>query len=110
VRYGVEVLELEGKDKLTGLRLRDRATGAEETLQPAALFVFIGLSPNSDWIPAEIERDGSGFLCTDKTLETNMPGVFAAGDVRHGATNQAASAADEGPTVALMVREYLKEH
>ena len=71
-------------------------------------FVFIGLSPNSGWLPDAIKRDPYGFIETSATLETSVPGIFAAGDVRKGSTKQAASAAGEGATVALMVREYLK--
>ncbi|MEM7349366.1 MAG: FAD-dependent oxidoreductase [Acidobacteriota bacterium] len=108
VRYQTEVRELRGANRLEGLVIGERGRDASETLEPAALFLFVGLTPNSDWLPGEIERTEHGFLCTDRTLETSIPGVFAAGDVRAGATNQAASAAGEGTTVALMVREYLK--
>ena len=72
------------------------------------MFVFIGLQPNSGWLPATIERDEHGFVTTGLNLETTMPGVFAAGDVRKGSTKQAASAAGEGATAALMIREYLR--
>ncbi len=109
VRYNTVVQELLGKDRLEGLRIAAKEGGSEDVLSPAALFVFVGLSPNSEWLPEEIVRDEIGFVCTDRTLETAMPGVFAAGDVRRGSTQQAASAAGEGATVALMVREYLKE-
>jgi thioredoxin reductase (NADPH) len=71
------------------------------------VFVFIGLSPNTEWLPPEIELDQNGAIVTSPTLETSMPGVFAAGDVRQGSTKQAASAAGEGATVALMIRDYL---
>jgi thioredoxin reductase (NADPH) len=54
--------------------------------------------------------DEQGFIVTDKTLMTSLPGLFAAGDVRAGSTKQAASAAGEGATAALMIREYLKEN
>lgn len=108
VRFQTEVKELRGDGKLAEVVVRDRSTGDEETLHPAALFVFIGMSPNVDWLPEVFERDASGFLLTDKTLQTALPGVFAAGDVRAGATAQAASAAGEGATAALMVRGYLK--
>ncbi len=113
VRYNTSVRELQGANKLEGLIVGatdgDATVNGAETLNPAAVFLFVGLSPNSGWLPDNIERNDHGFLCTDKTLQTTTPGVFAAGDVRHGATNQAASAAGEGATVALMVREYLKE-
>lgn len=108
VRYGAQVEALLGDKKLEGVVVRQG--DQEETLRPAAAFVFIGLSPNSDWLPREVVRDDGGFVVTDRTLETRLPGVFAAGDVRAGSTHQAASAAGEGASVALMVREYLKEH
>jgi thioredoxin reductase (NADPH) len=56
-----------------------------------------------------VELDQNGFVETDKTLMTTLSGVFAAGDLRSGSTKQAASAAGEGATVALMIRQYLKE-
>ncbi|MFL5807399.1 MAG: FAD-dependent oxidoreductase [Roseiflexaceae bacterium] len=109
VRYNSEVQALHGDGRLAGLTIRDKRTGATEKIEPAGVFVFIGLSPNSGWLPAEIKRDQYGFVVTDATLATSLPGVFAAGDVRKGSTKQAASAAGEGATAALMIREYLKE-
>lgn len=107
IRYNTEVEEFQGEHKLSGLVVRDRKTSATETITPAGAFVFIGLSPNSQWLPSAIERDANGFVITSPTLETSMPGVFAAGDVRLGSTKQAASAAGEGATAALMIRSYL---
>src|SRR5262249_13910429 len=57
VRYNTEVTELHGESKLSGITIRDRKTGATERMEPAGVFVFIGLSPNSSWLPAEIRRD-----------------------------------------------------
>ncbi len=108
VRYNTAVQELHGDTRLRSVVVRDHITGASETLTPDGLFVFIGLSPNSSWLPATIQRDERGFIITSPTLETSIPGVFAAGDVRLGSTKQAASAAGEGATAALMIREYLK--
>jgi len=95
------------RGKLLGVDVVDRATGETKSWTPDGVFIFIGLSPNSDWLPPEIERDKYGFVKTDLNLETSMPGVFAAGDVRSGSTKQAAAAAGEGATAALMIREYL---
>jgi thioredoxin reductase (NADPH) len=108
VRYNTEVVELQGEGKLSGITLRNRSTGQTETIHPAGAFVFIGLSPNTGWLPPEIKRDQIGFVITDAMLQTSVPGVFAAGDARLGSTKQAASAAGEGATAALMIREYLK--
>ena len=108
VRYNTEVVQLHGESKLSGITIRNRETGLTETINPAGAFVFIGLSPNSGWLPAEVKRDKYGFITTNAMLETSLSGVFTAGDVRQGSTKQAASAVGEGATAALMIREYLK--
>ncbi len=80
-------------------------TFENEQLNAGAVFVFIGLTPNTKWLPQEIERDEYGFVGTRPNLETSMPGVFSAGNLRQGSTKQAASAAGEGATAAQMIRE-----
>lgn len=98
-----------GEDgRLAGVAVEDRATGQAYTWAYDGVFVFIGLSPNTGFVPVEIARDRFGFLQTDATLMTSMPGVFAAGDVRAGSTKQVVSAAGEGATAALMIRHYLE--
>lgn len=73
------------------------------------VFVFVGLEPNSQFLkPTPIRLDEIGFVITDQHLQTSMSGVFAAGDIRSGATMQIASAAGEGATAALKLREYLE--
>lgn len=110
VRYNTDVQRFVGDHKLRAMELRNSATGAVETINPKGAFVFIGLKPNSGWLPDMIKRDPYGFVVTSPTLETSVPGIFAAGDVRLGSTKQAASAAGEGATAALMIREYLRAH
>jgi alkyl hydroperoxide reductase subunit AhpF len=95
------------RGKLVGVEVLDRATNEVRIWHPDGVFIFVGLNPNSEFLPAEIERDRWGFVVTGSNLETTMPGVFAAGDVRAGSTKQAAAAAGEGATAALMIREYL---
>lgn len=81
------------------------------TINTDGVFVFIGLKPNSQFLSgSSIKTDNTGFILTDENLQTNMLGVFAAGDVRSGATMQIASAAGEGATAALKIREYLEGH
>jgi thioredoxin reductase (NADPH) len=70
--------------------------------------VFIGLSPNTELVKDVVQLDEFGFVQTDIGLQTSMPGVFAAGDVRAGSTKQAASAAGEGAGAALAIRRYLE--
>jgi thioredoxin reductase (NADPH) len=105
-----EVQEFLVEDRqLAGVRLLDKETGETEAWHPDGAFVFIGQRPNSGFLPSEIERDERGFVVTEHDLQTSMPGVFAAGDVRAGATAQAAAAAGEGAAVALMIRDYIAD-
>lgn len=74
------------------------------------IFVFVGLKPNTQFLAGtDVELDEQGLIKTNQHLETSMPGVFASGDVRSGATMQIASAVGEGATAALSIREYLDE-
>lgn len=102
------ILELRGKRKLEGIMAQDRATREVKDWNYDGIFVFIGLSPNSDAVKGLVETNQQGFVVTDQTLMTSVPGLFAAGDVRAGSTKQAAAAVGEGATAALMIREYLK--
>ncbi len=104
--HAIQAFQAE-RGKLQGVEVLDRASGETKVWHPDGIFIFVGLSPNSDFLPAEIQRDRFGFVVTGATLETTLPGVFAAGDVRAGSTKQAASAAGEGATAAIMIREYL---
>ena len=72
------------------------------------VFIFIGLLPNTGFLNGKLELDEIGLIKTNERLETSMKGVFAAGDVRSGATMQIASAVGEGATAALRIREYLE--
>lgn len=109
VMYHTEVKEFRGNKRLESVVLRNNQTGQEQEVRPGGVFVFIGLDPNSQWLKGALELDSYGFVISRNTLETSIPGVFAAGDVRAGSTKQVASAAGEGVTAALMVRAYLKE-
>jgi thioredoxin reductase (NADPH) len=104
------VKEFIGNHRLEAVVIEDRQSGQVNEWEYDGVFVFIGLSPNSGYLKEKIELDSHGFIVTSNTLMTSLPGLFAAGDVRAGSTKQAASAAGEGATAALMMREYLKEN
>jgi thioredoxin reductase (NADPH) len=85
-------------------------TGKTKEFATDGVFIFVGLLPNTQFLQnSKIKLDAMNFIETDATLQTNMPGVFAAGDVRSGATMQIASASGEGATAALKIREYLEK-
>ena len=117
VRVSTEIVGGGGDGWLTHLVLRDRASGAEETVDADDLYLSIGARPHTEWLPEEIARDERGFVLTggdiprDKAwplerdpfpLETSMPGVLAIGDARHGSVKRVASAVGAG-SIAIRV-------
>jgi thioredoxin reductase (NADPH) len=121
VRLGTDVVGGGGDGWLEHLVLRDRVGGSEETVNADGLFLMIGANPHTEWLPPEIDRDEQGFLLTGNDvhdgrtwpldrgpvlLETSMPRVLAAGDVRHGSVKRVASAAGEG-SVAIQLLHNL---
>ena len=102
------VEEFRGDGGLESILVKDLATAETREMRPGAVFVFIGLLPNTDFLRDVIDLDQYGFIVTQPNLETSLPGVFAAGDCRVGSTKQVVSAMGEGATAALMVREHLE--
>jgi thioredoxin reductase (NADPH) len=106
-----EVVEFKPKDdgsgKLGAVVLKDRESGELEEMHPAAAFVFIGLDPNTGFVEGSVDLDEDRLIVTDMGLQTSMPGVFAAGDVRSGSIKQLASAVGEGAAAAIGIRMYL---
>ncbi len=111
VHLGTLTDEIVGEDKFVKRVLGTvAATGEKKTFEVDGVFVFVGLKPNSEFLAdTVIELDEIGFIKTDNHLHTSMKGVFAAGDIRSGATMQIASACGEGATAALLIREFLEQ-
>jgi thioredoxin reductase (NADPH) len=128
VRVCTQVAECRGAGHLESLLLRDSAAGLEEEVPADWLFVFIGAAPRTDWLGGEVRRDGHGFVVTGPdlqqalpaderdpwalprppyALETSVPGVFAAGDVRLDSMKRVASAVGEGAMAVHLVHRYL---
>ena len=125
VRYNTEAVD--GDGRLSGLTLKDRTLGATETVPATALFILIGAKPHIGWLPDTLRRDRWGLVVTGTDLlqdgqppagwpldrppmplETSLPGVFAAGDVRHGSTKRVAGAVGDGSVAIRLVHEYLR--
>jgi thioredoxin reductase (NADPH) len=124
VRYHSKVRRLIGDERLEAVEIEDTETGKCDTLQTPAVFSFIGAVPCTKWLPAQIETDNNGFICTGRDvtrtaqwplerspfpMETSQPGVFAAGDVRSGSTKRVSSAVGEGAMAIRYVHEFLAE-
>jgi thioredoxin reductase (NADPH) len=102
-----EIVAIEGKVTHTKVTKR----GKSMNVNADGVFIFAGLKPNTSFLKGSgIELDEVGFIKTNTKLETNIPGIFASGDVRSGSTMQIASAVGEGATVAHTIREYLQDH
>jgi thioredoxin reductase (NADPH) len=111
IRFNTEVVEFKGqKNHLDTVILKDRLSGATSELSVPGVFVFVGLTPNSQPFKDFVKLDKQGFIMTGLGFQTSTPGVFAAGDVRAGSTKQLVSAAGEGAAAALAIREYLRGH
>ena len=128
IRFHTDVVEFRGAEsKLNTVIIQDRQTQKNDEIHPAGVFTFIGQNPNTGFLAGSgVDTNPWGFITTGHTLihdgtrpagfeardpallETSTPGIFAAGDVRADSTKQVASAAGEGATAALLVREYLK--
>ena len=122
-----EVVAVDGEERLSTISVRHHDTGTTEQLPSAALFVFIGAEPHTDWLEGIVMRDANGFLATGANvlkngkrpvgwnmdrdpylLETSIPGVFAVGDVRDSAVRRVANSVGEGSIVLFFVRQYMR--
>ncbi len=102
-----QVVDAGGEEGLETLTLRVR--DGVETVPADGLFILIGAEPRAEWLPPEVERDERGFVTTKDDYSTNVPGVFAIGDVRSGSVKRVASAVGEGSVVIQHVHHYLDE-
>jgi len=125
VRTNAEVAAAHGDEQLERITVRDRAGGADQEMELAAMFVFIGARPQTEWLPSDVARDKRGFVLAGAELlledvrprwrlernpyllETTMPGLFVAGDVRSQSMKRVASAVGEGSMAVSFVHEYL---
>jgi thioredoxin reductase (NADPH) len=122
------VVSVEGEDHLERITAKNTATGETETTAAHSLFVFIGAAPKTEWLDGVVARDERGFILSGPDLmqegkrpkgwrpdrdpfllETSVPGIFVAGDVRHGSVKRCASAVGEGSIAIQFVHQYLRE-
>ena len=127
VMMNSEVVSMEGSDHLETITIKSNKSDDTETVMADAIFIFIGAVPHTDFVKDTIELDKSGFILTGQDLmhdgrrpknwnqkrdpfllETSVPGIFAAGDVRHGVVRRVASAVGQGSVAISMVHKYLE--
>lgn len=98
-----------GDKELQGLVLRNVKTGAQEELPVSGLFIYVGFEPITAYLPPELQKDGQGFIVTDTEMRTNIPGIFAAGDIRSKLCRQVITAAGDGATAAMAAFVFLEQ-
>ncbi len=104
-----ETLEITGEERVSGLRVKDSKTGKESSVKADGVFVFIGLKPSAEFLAnSGVELSEKGFVKTDADFMTNVPGIFAAGDIRDGSVKQAVVAAGEGAAAAVGIQRYIQ--
>jgi thioredoxin reductase (NADPH) len=129
VRLQTTVVEVHGDERLEAITVFDAARGEKETLPTNALFIFIGALPHTEWLAKVVETDDHGFIVTGPDLarlnggghvprnwmlqrdpfwlESSQPGIFAAGDVRHGSVKRVAAGVGEGAMAVQFIHQYL---
>jgi len=128
VRLNSSVARVDGEQNLETVTIRETTSGKEDTVPAAGLFIFIGALPGTDWLDGIVKRDERGFILSGPDLmqdgkrpqgwrldrdpyllETNVPGMFVAGDVRHGSVKRVASGVGEGSIAVQFIHHYLSE-
>lgn len=108
-RWNSVVEEIIGDRAVTGVRIRNVLTGETAVLDVDAVFVFIGLSPNTAYLREVVQLDGAGHIIVNEWMETGVPGLYAAGDVRANSARQVVTAAGDGATAAIRADQYITE-
>ena len=101
-------LEVTGNQQAAGLRLRHLKTQQETELAAEGVFIFVGQQPNTGFLKGLVAMDQAGFIQTDQFMKTNIPGIFAAGDVRQTPLRQIATAVGDGAIAAFYAEKYIE--
>ena len=109
-RWNSVVSELVHEAKLTGLKLKDVKTGEESLLEVDGVFVSVGRKPATELVKGQLELDQGGYIIADESTRTNLPGVFAVGDVRAKVLRQVVTAVADGAMACFYAEEYIAEH
>jgi thioredoxin reductase (NADPH) len=107
-RWHTLVESIEGDAQVERLRLKDVRTGEGSLLPVAGVFIYVGLRPNTDFLHDVLPLDAGGHVVVNQRMETGIPGLYAAGDLRQYSARQVISAAGDGATAACFAMQYLR--
>jgi thioredoxin reductase (NADPH) len=108
VIWDTVVEEIQGDNAVTSLLLRNLKTGETRTLDAGGVFIFIGFKPNSDLFKDPVQLDGAGHIITNQYMETGVPGIYAAGDIRAQLARQVTTAVGDATTAAIAAEKYIE--
>jgi thioredoxin reductase (NADPH) len=104
------VEEIVGANDVSELKLRNVKSGAVSSLSVAAVFIFIGMTPNTGYLRGRLDMDAGGHVLVNEWMETSVPGIYAAGDIRANSARQVVTAAGDGATAAIRADHYITDH
>ena len=107
--WNTVVEEIEGKDAVRRIRLRQVKSGEKSALGISGVFISIGLKPDTDYLRGVLPLDDNGYIITNNRMETEIPGILAAGDIRHNSARQAITAAGDGATAAIYAERFITQ-
>jgi len=107
--WDTDITAIEGEGSVERLKLRNVKTGEESTLDVGGVFIAVGLVPSTAYLKGVVEMDPYGAVITNDKMETNVPGIYAAGDVRANSVRQVVTAAGDGATAAIYAQKYISE-
>ena len=108
IHWNTLVTEVLGEDSVTGVRLRDSASGRDSEIALNSLFIYVGLEPNSELVRGLVKSDNAGHIPVNLSMETEEPGLYAVGDVRQHSVAQLVASAGDGATAAIAAFKYLR--
>lgn len=108
--WNTVVESIDGEKEVTSAHLKNLVTGEEYDMPISAVFVFIGQTPNSSFIKGLLDLDPGGHILVNEWMETNVPGIFGAGDIRNNAARQVVTSAGDGATAAIRADHYISDH
>lgn len=106
--WNKEILAIEGSAGVTGIKIMDKKTLAEEVIPVTGAFIYVGYKPSSDLVKDILKTDEQGYIITDDRMATSAPGIYACGDVRQKLVRQVSSAVGDGATAAIAAQKYLE--
>ena len=107
--WNTVVEEILGEKAVTGVRTRNAVTGEPGSLEVTAVFIFIGMTPNTTYLREKLKMDAGGHIFVNEWMETDVPGLYAAGDIRANSARQVVTAAGDGATAAIRADHYISD-